>query len=92
MDRTITLKRLFGLDPTPVGIGSHERTVHECTVCRTEFDTAETICPECESQLFRRKTTTPNARFNLLFVMVLAGFAIVYNIITGEYPREGPAA
>ncbi|UPM45161.1 hypothetical protein [Halocatena salina] len=92
MDRTITLKRLVGLDPTPVGIGSHKRTVHECTVCKTEFDTSGTICPQCESQLFRRKQITPNARFNLLFVLVMAGFAIVSNIITEEYPKEGPAA
>lgn len=86
------LKRLFGSNPTPVGIGSHERTVHECTVCGTEFDTSDTTCPQCESQIYRNKTSTPHALFNLLFVVVIAGFAIVYNILAGEYPKEGPAA
>lgn len=92
MKRTITLKKLVGLDPTPTGIGSQQRTVHECTFCETEFDTSETICPECGSQTFRNKTTTPNAELNLLFVLVVTGFAIAYNILTGEYPKEGPAA
>lgn len=92
MDRTVTLKRLIGLDPTPSGIGSHERTVHECTVCGTEFDTADTTCQQCDGQLFRDRTTTPNATFNLLFVLVTTGFAIAYNILTGQYPKEGPAA
>lgn len=92
MDRTVTLKRLLGLDPTPTGIGSHDRTVHECTVCGTEFDTSETICPQCESQIYRNKARTPHALFNLLFVVIIAGFAIAYNIVVGEYPKEGPAA
>jgi DNA-directed RNA polymerase subunit RPC12/RpoP len=88
MERTVKLKRLLGLDPSPTGIGSTERTVHVCRVCGTEFDTTDAICPECDSQIFREKTTTPNARFNLLFVLVMAGFAIAYNILTGEYPKE----
>lgn len=92
MERTVTLKMLVGLDPTTTGIGSHQRTVHACTYCRTEFDTSNTTCPECGSQTVRSKTTTPNATFNLLFVLVVTGFTIAYNILTGEYPREGPAA
>lgn len=88
MERTVALKRLVGLDPTPTGIGSHQRTVHECTVCGAAFDTATTTCPACSSQLFRERTTTPRATFNLLFVIVLTGFAIAYNVLTGEYPKE----
>lgn len=92
MEWTMTLKHIFGLDPTPVGIGSDEQASHECTVCGTGFDSSDTICPQCGSQFFRRKTTTPNARFNLLFVIVTAGFAIIFNIVTGEYHRDGPVA
>lgn len=88
MERTMTLKRLFGLDLTPIGIGSDEQDSHECTVCGTEFGSSDTICPQCGSQFFRRKTTTPNARFNLLFVIVMAGFAIISNIVTGEYRSD----
>lgn len=92
MKRTVRLKKLVGLDPTPTGIGSTQRTVHECTFCETEFDTSETTCPECGSGTVRNKETTPNAKFNLLFVLVVTGFAIAYNILTGNYPKEGPAA
>ncbi|HET7323497.1 MAG TPA: hypothetical protein VFJ06_04125 [Halococcus sp.] len=92
MERTVKLKQLVGLDPTPTGIGSTQRTTHECTVCGTEFHTSRRICPQCNSQLFRDKTTTQNAKFNLLFVIVLTGFAMAYNILTGNYPRRGPAA
>ena len=92
MRRTIALKRLVGLDPTPTGIGSHQRTVHECTACGTEFDAAATTCGECDSQLFRERTTTPRARFNLAFVIVVTGFAIAHNLLVGEYPKEGPGA
>lgn len=92
MERTIALKKLVGLTPTPTGIGSRQRTVHECTVCRTEFDTEETTCPQCGSHTFRNKEMTPNATFNLLFVLTVTGFAIVYNILTGRYPKGGPGA
>ncbi|PSP88312.1 hypothetical protein BRC90_07830 [Halobacteriales archaeon QS_4_69_34] len=92
MERTIALKRLVGLDPTTTGSGSHQRTSHECTVCRTEFDTAATTCPQCGSHLARERTITPHARFNLLFMVVVAGFAVAYNVLTGQYPKEGPAA
>lgn len=92
MDRTVTLKKLVGLDPTTTGIGSHQRTAHECTVCGTTFDTADTTCPQCGSGTFRNKETTPRATFNLLFVVVVTGFAIAYNVLTGNFPREGPAA
>ena len=85
-------KRLVGLDPTPTGIGSHQRTVNECTVCGTEFDVERSTCPNCESQLLRRKTTTPRARFNLAFAVVTAGLATAYNLVTGKYPKEGPGA
>ena len=88
MKRTVALKRLVGLDPTPTGIGSRQRTVHECTFCSAEFDTAATTCPECDSQLFHERTTAPRARFNLAFVIVVTGFAIAYNVLTGEYPKE----
>jgi uncharacterized paraquat-inducible protein A len=92
MERTIALKKLVGLDPIPTGIGSRQRIAHECTVCRTEFDTEETTCPQCGSHMFRTKETTPNATFNLLFVLVVTGFAIGYNIATGNYPKRGPGA
>ena len=92
MERTVILKKLVGLDPTPTGIGSHQRTAHECTVCETVFDTSATTCPECGSGTVRSKETTPRATFNLLFVIVLTGFAITYNLLTGNSPREGPAA
>lgn len=88
MERTVKLKELVGLEPVPTGIGSHHRTTHECTVCGTAFDTSRSLCPQCDSQLFREKTTTPNATFNLLFVVVVAGFAIAYNVLTGQYPKE----
>lgn len=92
MRRTVLFKRLFGIDPGPTGIDSEKRTVHECRICNTEFDTSASMCPECDSQLFREKTTTQNAEFNLLFVIVMTGFAIAYNILTGQYPKGGPAA
>jgi uncharacterized paraquat-inducible protein A len=92
MERTVLVKRLFGISAGPTGIDSEKRTVHECRVCNTEFDTSASTCPECDSQLFRTKTTTPNAEFNLLLVFVITGFAIAYNILTGQYPKEGPAA
>ena len=88
MKGTVRLKRLVGLDPTPTGVGSHQRTDHECTVCGTTFDTARTSCPDCGSDLFRTKTTTLNALFNLLFAVTMAGLGIVYNVLTGEYPKE----
>lgn len=91
MERTVKLKKLVGLDPTPTGIGSEKRTVHECRSCGTEFDTAATTCPRCDSQLFRDKTTTPDATVNLLFVLTMTGFAIAYNVLSGNYPKEGPA-
>lgn len=92
MKRTVMVKRLFSINAGPTGIASDKRTVHECTVCETEFDTSETSCPQCGSETFRSKTTTPNALFNLLLVFGMTGFAIAYNILTGQYPKEGPAA
>jgi DNA-directed RNA polymerase subunit RPC12/RpoP len=92
MERTVALKKLLSINAGPTGIGSTQRTVHECTVCGTEFTTADSTCPQCNSQLFREKTTTPNAEFNLLFVIVLTGFAMAYNILSGQYPKGGPAA
>jgi DNA-directed RNA polymerase subunit RPC12/RpoP len=92
MKRTVMVKRLFGINAGPTGIASNKRTVHECTVCGTEFDTSDAICPQCSSEIFRSKTTTPNALFNLLIVFGITGFAIAYNILTGQYPKEGPAA
>ena len=91
MERTVTLKKLLGINAGSTGIDSKKRTVHECRICRTEFDTADTTCPRCGSQIFRDKTTTPNATFNLLFVLVITGFAIAYNILSGNYPKEGQA-
>lgn len=92
MKHTVQAKRLFGISTGPTGIDSDKRTVHECTVCGTEFHTSDSTCPQCDSQLFRERTTTQNAEFDLLFVIVLTGFAIAYNILTGQYPKEGPAA
>lgn len=92
MERTVALKELFGINAGPTGIDADKRTVNECTVCGTEFPNSDSPCPQCDSQLFREKTTTPNAEFNLLFVIVLTGFAMAYNILTGQYPKEGPAA
>lgn len=92
MERTITLEKLFGINAGSTGIDADKRTVNECTVCGTEFDTSGSACPQCNSQLFREKTTTQNAEFTLLFVIVLTGFAMAYNILTGQYPKEGPAA
>jgi|GEM_PF-4230516 len=88
MKWTIRAKRLVGLDPVPVGVGSHQRIDHECTVCGTTFEVGRTACPECGSDTFRTKTTTPNALFNLFFAVMMAGFGIAYNILTGEYPKE----
>ncbi|RJT03317.1 hypothetical protein [Halococcus sp. IIIV-5B] len=92
MSWTVKAKRLVGLDPTPTGIGSHQRTVHECTVCGTEFDVEGSTCPNCGSHLLREKTTTPRAGFNLAFAVVTAGLAVAYNVLTGNYPKEGPGA
>lgn len=92
MKYTVLVKRLFGISDGPTGIDSHKRTVHECRICDTEFSTSASTCPECDSKIFRTKTTTPDAAFNLLFVIVITGFAIAYNILTGQYPKEGPAA
>ena len=87
MKWTVRAKRLVGLDPVSVGAGSHQRTDNECTVCGTTFETGDTTCPECGSEVFRTKTTTPNATFTLLFVVTMAGFGIAYNILTGQYPK-----
>ncbi|WP_135305941.1 hypothetical protein [Haloarcula amylovorans] len=84
------LDKLFGQNDT--GIGHDERTDHECSVCGTAFDTTHTTCPACDSQIYRTKTTTPNARLNLLVMMTLAGLEAAYNVVTGEYPKEGPGA
>lgn len=92
MKRTILVKWLFGINAGPTGLDSTKRTVHECTVCGTEFDTSDTVCPQCDSGTFRTKTRTQNALFNLLLVFGMTGFAIAYNILTGQYPKEGPAA
>jgi predicted RNA-binding Zn-ribbon protein involved in translation (DUF1610 family) len=92
MKRTVLVKQMLGISAGPTGIASDKRTVHECTVCETEFDTSDTICPQCGSETFRSKTTTPNALFNLLLVCTMTGFAIAYNILTGQYPKERPAA
>ncbi|WP_328766190.1 hypothetical protein [Haloarcula nitratireducens] len=85
------LDTLFGRDDD-TGIGHDERTDRECSVCGTTFDTARTTCPACDSQIYRTRTRTPNARFNLLFVMALAGLEATYNVVTGQYPKEGPGA
>lgn len=91
MERTVILKKLVGLDPTITGIGSYQRTVHECTFCETKFDTSETVCPECGGQTFRSKTTTSNAEFNLLFILVTTGFVITFNVLKEMYSKESLA-
>jgi uncharacterized paraquat-inducible protein A len=90
MERTHRAKRLLGLDAGgPVGVRSdREHEAHDCTVCDTRFDADETTCPSCGSRLFRTKTVVPNAALNLLLTLVLSGLGVVYNLLTGEVPKE----
>ena len=89
MNPTVPLKRLLGLGSKATGIERREETVHECTVCATRFDTEESRCPACGSQLRREKTLRPDARRNLLVAFCLAAVGVVYTFLSGKYPREG---
>lgn len=89
MNPTVPLKRPFGLGSKAAGIEGREATVRECTLCATRFDTAESRCPACGSQLHREKTLRPDARRNLLIAFFLAGVGVVYTLLSGRYPREG---
>lgn len=64
----------------------------ECTVCESRFDTDRSTCPACGSELYRQTETAPNALVVMLFVMGIAGLESVYNVLTGQYPKEGPGA
>ena len=92
MERTHRAKRLLGLDAGgPVGVRSdREHDAHDCTVCDTRFDADETTCPSCGSRIFRTKTVVPNAALNLLFVLVLSGFGVLYNLLAGQIPKDAP--
>lgn len=72
------------------GTGLAQRTDRECTVCGTTFGTDRSICPHCGSQLFRTRETTPGAKYDLLVVMVLAGFEVAANVLTGSSPEYEP--
>lgn len=91
MKRTHQFKKLFGLDNGPVGVHSDdEHDVHDCTVCDTRFDAGDPQCPSCGGRIFRTKTIVPNAALNLLLVFAVSGLGVVYNLLTGDLPKESP--
>lgn len=86
---TRALKRLLGAGDTPTGVETFERNDRQCTVCGTVFDPGRATCPDCGSQLFRTTTRVPHPTYTLLVAMGLAGVEIVYNVLSGRYPKEG---
>lgn len=92
MRRTHQAKKLLGLARDgPVGVrSSREHDEHECTVCDARFDVDEGTCPSCGSRIYRTKTVVPNAALNLLIILALSGLGVVYNLLTGEVPKEAP--
>lgn len=85
------LEFVFGLKASDWDVGRREQVSHQCTNCGTKFDTGSSTCPQCGSQIYRTKTDYPYARLTFVVVMGLAGLQMVRNVLTGNYPKEGPA-